>query len=61
MRSRMTRLPRRAHGQAMLEYATVTAAFLGFTVLSWPFLTQLINALHRYFASIYFIIQSPVP
>jgi hypothetical protein len=57
----MTRLPRRAHGQAMLEYATVTAAFLGFTVLSWPFLTQLINALHRYFASIYFIIQSPVP
>jgi hypothetical protein len=48
-------------GQAMMEYVTITAAFLGFTVLSWPFLVQMINALSRYFSSIYYIIQSPVP
>lgn len=53
-----TRAPR---GQSMVEYIVVAAAFLGFTVLGWPFLTQLINALHRYFQSIYYIIQSPVP
>ncbi len=45
----------------MMEYVTITAAFLGFTVLSWPFLVQMINALSRYFSSIYYIIQSPVP
>ncbi|HZI13346.1 MAG TPA: hypothetical protein VE153_23395 [Myxococcus sp.] len=54
----LQRLPR---GQAMSEYATVTAALLGFTVLGWPFLVQLLNGLHRYFQSIYYIIQSPVP
>ncbi|PTL85834.1 hypothetical protein DAT35_03830 [Vitiosangium sp. GDMCC 1.1324] len=48
-------------GQAMVEYVVVTAGFLGFTLIGWPFLTQLINALHRYFQSIYYIIQSPVP
>ncbi|MCP3104577.1 hypothetical protein LZ198_37515 [Myxococcus sp. K15C18031901] len=50
-----------ARGQAAVEYATVTAALLGFTVLGWPFLVQLLNALNRYFGSIYYVIQSPVP
>ena len=45
----------------MVEYSVVTAALLGFTVLGWPFLVQLLNGLHRYFNSIYYIIQSPVP
>jgi hypothetical protein len=48
-------------GQSMVEYVAVTAAFFGFTVLGWPFLIQLLNALQRYFASIYYVIQSPVP
>lgn len=58
---KQTRLQRRPRGQAMSEYATITAALLGFTVLGWPFLVQLLNGLHRYFQSIYYIIQSPVP
>jgi len=48
-------------GQAMVEYVTIAAAFLGFTVLSWPYLVQMINALSRYFSSLYYIIQSPLP
>lgn len=56
-----TRFLRRPRGQAMSEYATVAAALLGFTILGWPFLVQLLNGLHRYFQSIYYIIQSPVP
>jgi hypothetical protein len=47
-------------GQSMVEYVTVSAALFGFTVLGWPFLVQLLNALHRYFASLYYVIQSPV-
>ncbi|QSQ20076.1 hypothetical protein JY651_33025 [Pyxidicoccus parkwayensis] len=54
-------LQRHARGQAMVEYSVVTAALLGFTVLGWPFLVQLINGLHRYFQSIYYVIQSPIP
>ncbi|AFE03876.1 hypothetical protein COCOR_01104 [Corallococcus coralloides DSM 2259] len=48
-------------GQAMSEYGVITAAFFGFTVLSWPFLIQLMRALNTYFQSIYYIIQSPIP
>lgn len=48
-------------GQSTVEYAAVTAALLGFTLMGWPFLIQLIAALQRYFASIYYVIQSPVP
>ncbi|WP_241758474.1 hypothetical protein [Myxococcus landrumensis] len=51
----------RARGQSMVEYATVTAALLGFTVMGWPFLVQLLNALQKYFGSIYYVIQSPIP
>ncbi|WP_257449394.1 hypothetical protein [Archangium lipolyticum] len=58
---RTSLLKRAPRGQSMVEYVVVAAAFLGFTVLGWPFLTQLINALHRYFQSLYYIIQSPVP
>ncbi|MBZ4397629.1 hypothetical protein OWM54_14175 [Myxococcus sp. MISCRS1] len=52
---------RKPRGQAMVEYAVVTAALMGFTVMGWPFLVQLLNALHRYFNSIYYVIQSPIP
>ncbi|MBN8229096.1 hypothetical protein JYK02_16410 [Corallococcus macrosporus] len=48
-------------GQAMSEYGVITAAFFGFTVLSWPFLVQLLRALSTYFQSIYYVIQSPIP
>jgi hypothetical protein len=51
----------RRRGQAMVEYVTISAAFLGFAVLSWPYLVQMMNALNRYFSSLYYIIQSPVP
>jgi uncharacterized protein (UPF0333 family) len=54
-------LPMRRRGQATIEYAIVTAALLGFGTLGWPFLVQMLNALGRYFLSIYYIIQSPVP
>jgi hypothetical protein len=48
-------------GQGMVEYAVVAAALLGFTVMGWPFLVKLINALNTYFDSIYYVIQSPLP
>lgn len=48
-------------GQAMVEYAIITAAILGMTVLSWPFTGKLVEALDRYYQSIYWVIQSPVP
>ncbi len=52
---------RRPRGQAMSEYTAIMAALFGGTLLGWPFLVQLLNGLHRYFQSIYYIIQSPVP
>ncbi|MBZ4397625.1 hypothetical protein OWM54_14155 [Myxococcus sp. MISCRS1] len=55
----LTRRNRR--GQSMVEYAVVSAALLGITTVGWPFLVQLLNALHRYFNSIYYVIQSPIP
>ncbi|RKH08288.1 hypothetical protein D7V97_19945 [Corallococcus sp. CA053C] len=59
---RPTSLQRRLRrGQAMAEYGVITAAFFGFTLLSWPFLIQLLRALNTYFQSIYYIIQSPIP
>ncbi|MBJ6761222.1 hypothetical protein JGU66_10640 [Myxococcaceae bacterium JPH2] len=56
-----TELRRRRRGQAMTEYAVVSAALFGFTVLSWPYTVALINGLNKYFQSMYFVIQSPVP
>lgn len=52
-------VPRR--GQSAVEYVMVSAAFFGFIGLGWSFLGQLLLALHRYFASLYYVIQSPVP
>ncbi|QSQ10825.1 hypothetical protein [Myxococcus landrumensis] len=59
----MTRSLRRARarGQSLVEYAIITAALMGFTVMGWPFLVQLLNALQKYFGSIYYVIQSPIP
>ncbi|HYO74111.1 MAG TPA: hypothetical protein VEU33_49375 [Archangium sp.] len=59
MKSRL--LPLRRRGQATVEYVVVTAALLGFGTLGWPFLVQMLNALGKYFQSIYDIIQSSVP
>ncbi|MBN1208372.1 MAG: hypothetical protein JXB05_26160 [Myxococcaceae bacterium] len=61
MRTRHECCPGAPRGQSMVEYVTVSAAFFGLTVLGWPFLLQLLAALHRFFASIYYVIQSPVP
>ncbi|MCP3139155.1 hypothetical protein [Pyxidicoccus xibeiensis] len=61
MTTTIERRRRPARGQAMVEYAIITAALMSFTVMSWPFLVELINGLHRYFQSIYYIIQSPIP
>ncbi len=58
---KQARLQRRPRGQAMSEYTVIMAALFGGTLLGWPFLVQLLNGLHRYFQSIYYIIQSPVP
>jgi hypothetical protein len=44
-----------------VEYVSVSAAFLGFSILGWPFLVQMLNALGRYFQSLYYVIQSPLP
>lgn len=54
------RLSRAARGQSMVEYAIVTAALMGFSTMGWPFLVALLNALHRYFNSIYYVIQAPI-
>ncbi|NVJ00669.1 hypothetical protein HV824_21470 [Myxococcus sp. AM009] len=54
------RQSRAARGQSMVEYAIVTAALLGFSTMGWPFLVALLNALHRYFNSIYYVIQAPI-
>lgn len=54
------RLSRAARGQSMVEYAIVTAALMGFSTMGWPFLVSLLNALHRYFNSIYYVIQAPI-
>ncbi|MFY2557009.1 hypothetical protein ACN469_05215 [Corallococcus terminator] len=52
---------RKPRGQSMVEYAVVSAALLGITTVGWPFLVLLLNALQRYFSSIYYVIQSPIP
>ncbi|GHG68171.1 hypothetical protein [Comamonas sp. JC664] len=51
---------RSARGQSMVEYAIVSAALLGISTVGWPFLVALLNALHRYFNSIYYVIQAPI-
>ncbi len=49
-------------GQAMLEYTMVTHAILiGGTMLVWPFLIRMLNALTVYFQSIYFVLNAATP
>ncbi|SEU31790.1 hypothetical protein [Stigmatella erecta] len=48
-------------GQSMVEYVTISAALLGVAGIGWPFLVDLLNALNRYFSSLYYVIQSPLP
>ncbi|EAU66822.1 hypothetical protein [Stigmatella aurantiaca] len=55
------RPPGARRGQSMVEYVTISAALLGATTIGWPFLVQLLNALSRYFGSLYYVIQSPLP
>lgn len=48
-------------GQAMLEYSSITFfLLLGTAAVGWPFLVALMNALNRYFESIYWVIRAPV-
>jgi len=54
-------LSAREEGQAMTEYVMVTVALLGGTVLSWPFLVELIDALNIYYKSIYTGLECPLP
>lgn len=56
------RRPRRPRGQAMVEYSIVAHALLVAGTLggTW-FVTYLINALTKYFQSIYWVLTSPIP
>ncbi|KFE68957.1 hypothetical protein DB31_6859 [Hyalangium minutum] len=43
-----------------MEYVAFSAALLGFGTLGWPYLVMMLNALNRYFESLYYVIQSPL-
>ncbi len=49
-----------ARGQSTVEYVAFSAALLGATTVGWPYLVMLLNALNRYFQSLYYVIQSPL-
>ncbi len=51
----------REKGQAATEYAIITAALLGGTILSWPYFVELINAMNQYYDSVYWVINAPLP
>jgi hypothetical protein len=55
-------LRRAPRGQAMVEYTVVAHAilFVGGAV-AFPFLAQLLNALTKYYQSIYWVLTSPFP
>ncbi len=48
----------RESGQAMVEYALITAGFLVGATVGWPYFVQLLNALNTYYRSIYYVIGS---
>lgn len=50
----------RDRGQSTVEYVAFSAALLGFGTLGWPYMVMMINALSRYFESLYYVIQSPL-
>lgn len=54
------RVRRSRRGQAMVEYVVITAALLGFTALSWPYIKLLLQAMDVYYQGIYYVLQSPV-
>ncbi|HYH99761.1 hypothetical protein [Hyalangium sp.] len=47
-------------GQSMVEYVAFSAAVLGVGTVGWPYLAMMLNALSRYFESLYYVIQSPL-
>ncbi|WP_044187579.1 hypothetical protein [Hyalangium minutum] len=49
-----------SRGQSTVEYVAFSAALLGFGTLGWPYLVMMLNALNRYFESLYYVIQSPL-
>ena len=51
---------RQARGQSTVEYVAFCAALLGASTVGWPYLVMLLNALNRYFQSVYYVIQSPL-
>ncbi len=59
---RLTRRLPRPRGQAMVEYSFIAHALLvvGTFGGTW-FVTYLINALTKYFESIYWVLTSPIP
>lgn len=44
----------------MVEYVVISAAILGFTALSWPYIAMMINAFDIYYQGIYYVLQSPI-
>ena len=49
-------------GQAMTEYALVTAAILGILVgAGWTILPDFVNALQRYYDGFYVLLNLPIP
>lgn len=49
-------------GQAMTEYALVTAAILGVLVgAGWTVLPDFVGALQRYFDAFYVLLNLPIP
>jgi hypothetical protein len=55
-------LRRSPRGQAMVEYSVVAhALFFTVAVGAYPFLSQMLNALTKYYQSIYWVLTSPIP
>jgi Flp pilus assembly pilin Flp len=55
-------LLRSPRGQAMVEYSVVAHMILvGGTAVGFPFLAKLLNALTKYYESIYWVLTSPIP
>lgn len=49
-------------GQAMVEYAIITAGLMGGLVyMSFSFLPEFITALQRYYDSYYILLNLPIP
>lgn len=61
-KSRSPSLLRSDSGQAMAEYALVTAAILGIMVAAgFTVLPDFVNALQRYYDAFYVMLNLPIP